>query len=59
MLIGLSSIQLIEESKLSLDPRRQVYKLCPEIGDAKVLVGKDALGEWRAYHIEEVAIASE
>src|SRR5215469_5867546 len=45
MLVGLSCMQLVEQDKLSLDSPQQVYELCPEIKDAKVLVGNDKLEE--------------
>lgn len=36
-------MQLVEQGKLSLDDAEQVYKICPEIKEAKVLVGNDKL----------------
>jgi CubicO group peptidase (beta-lactamase class C family) len=45
MLVGLSCMQLVEQGKLSLDDHEQLYSLCPELRDTKVLVGNDKLVE--------------
>jgi len=43
MLTGLSIMQLVEQGKLSLDDPELVYRVCPEIKAAKVLVAPGKL----------------
>lgn len=45
MLVGIAIMQLVERGELSLDDHEQLYKLCPELKEVKVLEGSDKLVE--------------